>query len=368
MSLRPVLLAALLVVAGLAAGPPAAAQENAQSCSFPVTRTDATDTAVTVESTPERVVALGPSAAQTMWDIGGRDHVVGMPVNPYTSYLAGYDERTNVMNPDGYTVNVERVVNLTPDLVLAPNIVRDDTVEKLRASGLTVYKFRFAADIGDVVEKTALTGRLTGNCAGAAERVDWMEERLATVREAIADEPRPRVIYPLGGGVVAGKGTFLHEVIRTAGGSNVAAAANITGYGRASPEVIVARNPQWLILNEGLPRSAIQMGAYNHTLAGREEQFVRVNPNYANQPAPRVVLAVETIAKTLHPEAYAAANATASPTPTPAPTEPPTPTATATAPPTPSPTPTEAPGQPGFGIVGGLVAIGSLVFLRRATR
>lgn len=351
MPARAVPIVVLLLVVGIA-GIPQVASASPSQCSFPVTSTDATGTEVTVEAPPDRIVALGPSAAQTLWDIDGKDQVIGMPVNEYTSYLEGSEERENVMNPDGFTVNIERVVALEPDLVLAPNIVPDETVEKLREAGLTVYKFRFAASIEDVKAKTVLTGRLTGNCEAAAERVAWMEDRLDTVREAIEDEPRPRVIYPLGGGFVAGEGTFLHQLIQTAGGRNVAAEANITGYARISIEVIVTSDPEWVILNEGLPAGAIQLYAYNHTTAGRLGQFVRVNPNYANQPAPRVVLAVETIAKTLHPDSYAAANTTAIPDTAEPPSRPETATAAGSTP------AAETPGQAGFGL---LIAIAALL-------
>ena len=316
----------------------------ASSCDFPFTATDATGTAVTVDSDPGRIVALQPSAAQTMWEIGARDEVVGMPVSAYTSDLEGYREPVNVVAADGFTVNVEAVVNLTPDLVLAPNVTSSNTVAQLRRAGLTVYHFEEAESIEDVYGKTLLTGQLTGNCDGAAERTARMRVRIDRIREAVADEPKPSLIYPLGGGVVAGSDTFLHEVITTAGGSNLAAEAGISGYGQISAEVIVADDPQWLILNDDLPRSAIQMDAYNETTAIREDQVVRVNPNYANQPAPRVALVVEQIARALHPEAMAAANATASPG-----------AGTTT---TDGPGETDAPGQPGFGLPAGLVAIG----------
>ena len=335
--------------AGVAAAQTTADGESpgADDCEFPITSTDATGTAVTVESDPERIVALQPSAAQTMWEIGARDEVVGMPVSAYTSDLEGYREPANVVAADGFTVNVEAVVNLTPDLVLAPNVTSPETVAQLRRAGLTVYHFEEAESIEDVYGKTLLTGQLTGNCDGAAERTARMRVRIDRIREAVADEPKPSVIYPLGGGVVAGSDTFVHEIVTTAGGSNLAAEAGISGYGQISAERIVADDPQWLILNEQLPLSAIQMDAYNETTAIREGQVIRVNPNYANQPAPRVVIVVEQIARSLHPEAMAEANATTTPsgddgTRT---------TATATT------IDTSTPGQPGFGLVAGLVAM-----------
>ena len=338
------------------AGAVGAATSGGQSCAYPYTATDATGTAVTVESDPERIVALQPSAAQTMWEIGARDEVVGMPVSEYTSDLDGYREPTNVVAADGFTVNVEAVVNLTPDLVLAPNVTSPNTVAQLRRAGLIVYHFGAAESIEDVYGKTLLTGQLTGNCDGAAERTAEMRVRIDRIREAVAEAPTPSVLYPLGGGVVAGSDTFLDEIIETAGGSNLAAAEGISGYGQISAEVIVARDPQWLILNENLPRSAIQMDAYNETTAVREGHVVRINPNYANQPAPRVALVVEQIARALHPEAMAEANATASPTGDGG-------TRTSSAGTMPE---TSGPGQPGFGLVAGIVGIA--VALLAATR
>ena len=331
-------------------------QTTAIECTFPVTRTDATGTEVSIESDPDRIVALQPSAAQTMWEIGARDEVVGMPVGPYTADLEGYREKTSVVGADGFTTNVEAVVNLSPDLVLAPNVTSVETVRQLRRAGLTVYHFREAGSIEDVYAKTLLTGQLTGNCAGAAERVDWMRERIDRVREAVREEDRPTVVYPLGGGVVPGSGTFLHEIVSTAGGRNLAAEVGISGYGQLSAEVIVAEDPQWIILNEQLPLSAIHLEAYNQTTAIQTDQVVRLNPNYANQPAPRVALVVEQIARALHPEAMAEANATASPTGDGG-------TRTSSAGTMPE---TSGPGQPGFGLVAGIVGIA--VALLAATR
>ena len=339
-----VVLAAAVGAVGLAA-PPAAAQA---SCAFPYSHEDSTGTEVTVERRPERVVVLGASAAQTIWEIGGRERVVGMPVQSYTAYLEGADERAPVMNEGGFTVNAEAVVDLEPDLVLAPNVIPVDTVEQLRDAGLVVYRFPAATDLDDVVEKTRLIGRLTGECDGAEATVAWMASRLAAVREAVADEPRPRVVYPLGGGFVAGEGTFIDAILTAAGAENIAARANVTGYRQVSPEVIIAQNPAWIVMPSDLPESAVLDRAYNTTTAVERDQIVRVDANLANQPAPRVVVPVETVARALHPEAFAATEA--SPTPTPVP-------ATAT--------PVESPGQPGFGLAVALGAVVAALLLRR---
>lgn len=356
MDRRPVIVLTVVVAAGLVGGIGAAQPAGTQPCSFPYTATDSTGTDVTVESQPDRIVVLGGSAAQTLWEIGARDEVVGMPVQPYTAYLDGSENRTPVMHEDGFTVNVEVVVGLEPDLVLAPNIIPAETVSTLRDAGLTVYRFEEARTIEAVYAKTELTGELTGHCRAAEATVDSMRTRIDAVREAVADEPRPRVVYPLGGGFIAGEDTFIDAMLTAAGGENIAVAANVSGYQQVSPEVIVEHDPEWIVRSDTLPESELAGPAYNGTTAVQEDQIVVIDGNLANQPAPRIVEPIEAIAQALHPDA----DEPGTPTPTV------TPEPTTLAPTTdPGPTTTESTGQPGFGLGTALGAVLAALLLRR---
>jgi iron complex transport system substrate-binding protein len=301
----------LVVAAGI--GPVAATtaelgSQPAQtaSCSFPVTATDATGTEVTVENEPQRVVALGASTAQTLWEVGAKEKVVGLPVNPTTAYLNGSANRTDIYQADDFTVATEQVVGLEPDLVLAPNVIPNETVRILREAGLTVYKFDFGNSLAGVYEKTNRTGELVGACEGAAETVAATRERVNTIEQAVAGEERPRVLYAQGGGFVAGNGTFIHEIIETAGGDNVAANAGIEGYKQISNETVAARDPQWIIASDV---SLIPTGEpYASTTAFQRNQTIGLNTTLLSQPAPRVVIPMTDIAQQLHPEAMQQAN------------------------------------------------------------
>jgi iron complex transport system substrate-binding protein len=333
-----------------------AANATQEDCTFPVTVEDATGTEVTVEERPERVVVLGASAAQTLWDIGARDRVVGMPVKPYTAYLEGSEERTDVVNQDG-SINQEAVVGLQPDLVLAPSIVPDATVEQLRAAGLTVYKAPFGRSIEDIYAKIDQFGRLVGNCEEATATREEMQARVETVREAVSGEESPRALYYFYN-FTAGNGTFISELVTTAGAENVAASAGVEGYQQLNPEIVADRDPQWLIVQADSPMPAGE--PYASTTAVRENNTVLVSADLISQPGPRVVVPLTKMAKAFHPEAYAAANATATPTPaataTPVETE-------ATDAKTPGAT---AGGGPGFGVAGAIAALlGAALVARR---
>lgn len=291
----------LTVTAGVGsvAAPATAQSGGTVDCAFPVSKTDATGTDVTVEEDPERVVVLRPSAAQVMWAMGAQDEVVGLPINEYTAYLDGRQSKTDVVS-NGELVR-ERIVGLNPDLVLAPNIVQNGTVENLRSAGLKVYRFRDATSFADVTAKTELTGRLVGEFEAAAQVAAKTRAEVAAVEDAVGGVERPRVYYPIGGGWTAGSDTFINDIITTAGASNIAAGP-IDGYDRLSMEIVAEENPQWLVLQAGFP---VPYGeALNTTTAVEAEQFVRVNPDFINQPGPRTVEVLQALTQAFHPDAY----------------------------------------------------------------
>lgn len=281
---------------------PGAGTSTPVDCTFPVTSTDATGTNATVEERPERIVAVGASAAQTLWAINASDRVVGMPVGNSTAYLNGSQNRTEVTDARGYPV-AETVVAQNPDLVLAPNIVDNDTVQSLREDGLTVYRFEAATSVGDVTRKTRLIGRLVGNYEEAATVSARTEGRTTQIRSAVADEDRPRVYYALGGGWTVDEGSFIHDVITAAGGQNVAAGHLNGSYGTLSREIIASEDPEYIVHSSSV---AAPSGApFDETTAVREDQVISVDANYINQPGPRVVTPLEQLAGAFHADAYA---------------------------------------------------------------
>ncbi|WP_256300470.1 PGF-CTERM-anchored ABC transporter substrate-binding protein [Haloarchaeobius salinus] len=389
---RTTLVVALLLVGSLAAvvapvggataamEPTSATAATAQEdCSFPFSATDATGTEVTVEEAPDSVVTLGPAAAQTMVEIGAGSKVVG--ATQYASYLDGSDAWANISGSGRAFVSVERVVAQQPKLVLAENIVSDDTVERLRDAGITVYKFRSASSMDAVLEKVEVTGQLVGACEGASETRDWMETELEVVQRAAEGQESPQALYVFYG-TTPGPDTYINDLMTTAGAENLAASADLeysqAGYARINPEVVANMTVEWLLLNGGQPEPRIpESEAYQNTIAVQEDQTIVLNENYVSQPAPRSVYVMRNLSQAWFPEAYAEANASIrgeASTGTTATSGGPTATATDgsqtdadTNTPTASTDGSDDGGSPGFGVVAALVAALSLAGIARRT-
>lgn len=307
-----------------------------QTCEFPVEIEDGGGETVTVEEEPEEVVVLAPNNAQHMWEIGAEDKVVGMPVNPFTAYLNGSEDRTNVVDDQGMPVQ-EEVVALEPDLVIAASIIPEDSIQQLRDAGLTVYQSPVLVSVEDMYDEVERVGQLVGECEGATETVEETRERMNEVENAVEDEESPTVYYDLGFPFTVGESTLENQLITMAGGENIALEANETGYFEINEEVIAENDPEWLVLAEGAPIPDVT--AIQESTAVQEDQIVRVNPNFISQHGPRNAIPLERMAEAFHAEAMAELDATPTPTPTPEETSTPTPEETPTPDETPTPTP-----------------------------
>ncbi len=310
---RILLALVVLLAAGPALGGVAVANAPGQapaqlgdevSCEFPVELEDADGETVVVEEEPDRVVALQPNAAQHMWSIGAKEKVVGMPVNPSTAYLNGSENRTNILNDEGFS-DPETVVDLEPDLVLAPDVVPDETVETLRDANVTVYRYPLINSFEQMYATVEDVGLLAGEFEGAAETTASVAGTIQAIEEAVADEESPRVYYEFFQ-FTASPGTIDHEVITRAGGENIVQEGDFgPAYGQLSDELLVERDPEWLVLQEGAPIPDSE--ALQQTTAVQEDQIIRIDSNFISQHGPRTLEPLRTIAEALHPEAIESA-------------------------------------------------------------
>jgi len=373
-----VVLVVLLATAGVPAlGGTVAAQDDATNatCGYPFTATDATGTDVTVSDEPERVVVVGASGTQTMWEIGAREKVVGIWKSPYTTYLDGAADVPNVATDFGYA-NVEKVLAQDPDLVLLANIQKNSTAEKLRQNGTTVFKFDAATSFQDIYEKTRLTGKLVGNCEGANETATWMQNQVQKVKAATDEVEAKSMHYPMGSGYAPGPTSFITDIMNTAGAHNIILNGDFSGATASgvSGEFVLQQNPEWLLasytpamVNETPTGTealeSVATDALKQTQAYQNGNIVVVNGNYLSQPAPRVVYPLVNITKALHPDAWESVNSTTTTTTSSGTTTAPSTTTTSAA----TTTTTNAEGStPGFGVLAALAALaGALVVARR---
>jgi len=270
--------------------------------------TDEVGRTVEVPQPVRRIVSLAPSLTETVFALDAGDRLVGdtsaddFPAAAKTIAHVG----------DSLAPSLEEIVVLHPDLVLATkDMNRRETVEALARLGLAVY-VTDPLSIDDVLLSTSHIARLIG----AGDRGDTVDQemrvRLFDLTMRLANIPPRRVLFvvwtePL---ISIGKRTFLADALAHAGAQSVVEIAD--GWPQISFEYVLKLQPDYLVFAGSLgDANAPPIEELSKLPGWRDLDAVRngriaIVSDAIDRPAPRMVDAIEQLARMLHPEAFAA--------------------------------------------------------------
>jgi iron complex transport system substrate-binding protein len=296
----------LLVALALA---PAACQAGSAPSEEPLQWTDGLGRQVALSAPAQRIVSLAPSNTEILFAVGAGAQVVGR--DEPSDFPAEAAEVSSIGSTFGQ-LNTEAIVALQPDLVLAASITAPEQVQALEDLGLTTYVLPNPNDFAGFYQNLQIVGELTGQQAGAAELAAGLEARVAAVADRIQGADRPRVFYEADASDptapwTTGSGTFQSVLIDLAGGTNVA--AEITGWGQFSLEQLVSVDPQVIVFGSGsfVPTTVDSLAArpgWGTITAITDGRVFAIDTNWVDRPGPRLVEALEAMARFVHPELF----------------------------------------------------------------
>lgn len=315
------LLALTLLLAACApavATPPQATEIPATEASslFPPTPetenisiTDGLGRQVILAEPAQKVVSLAPSNTEILFAIGAGGQTVGRDM--FSDYPAEALSLPDIGGSMG-EYNLEAIVALQPDLVLAAEINPTELVKSLEDLGLTVFYLANPTSLEEMYDNLGIVAQLTGRETEAAALVESLKARVAAVDEKIIPlSSRFSVFYEIDASNssqpwTAGKGTFITLLIERAGGYNIA--AELDAYPQLSIEQIVADDPMFIILGDAMwgvtVESVGQRPGWENLAAVQNGNIFPFDDNLASRPGPRLVDGLEELAKILRPELF----------------------------------------------------------------
>jgi iron complex transport system substrate-binding protein len=254
----------------------------------------------------QRIVSLAPSLTETIYALGLQDRIVGD--TDYCDFPADAQKKTKVggaINP-----SLEQIVALRPDLVLVTkSLNRLETVNSLDGLGIPTY----ATDPHTVQEIVSSTQRLADVLGvpevGATLRAD-LEHHVSDLQQRLSELPPRRVLFivwsdPL---ISVGKGTFIADAMRLAGAISIVDSAQ--DWPHMSLEEVVRLQPEFLVFAASHSDSGqndfdvlAERPGWRGLDAVRNRHFAVIS-DAVNRTAPRIVSAIEDLARQLHPEAF----------------------------------------------------------------
>jgi len=250
-----------------------------------------------------RVISLAPNLTELLFALGAGDQVVG--VDNYSDQPARPLTHIPKVGSD-YEPSIEKMVALSPDVVFTSlSANRRETAEALERLGVPVF-VTDTRSIVDVDRTLRSLGELTGHAAQAGAEIRRLHEGLQRVARRVAGRPRPRVLVvvwsdPL---FVAGKRTFVNDLIEVAGGTNVA--SDVSGFSKYPLERVLRLLPDVIVLPthsapEQGPRAVRYWENWPELPAVRDRRVEAVEASVIIRPGPRLVEGAQLLARLLQP-------------------------------------------------------------------
>jgi iron complex transport system substrate-binding protein len=256
------------------------------------------------------VVSLAPNLTEIVFALGDGEHLAGD--TNFCDYPEEATKKPHVGGP--INPNLEQIVALTPSVILATkSINRRETVDALARIGLPVY-VTDPHSVDDMIASVEHLGAVLHTDKTTAPLAGDLRERLADLDRHLAGRTPSRVLFvvwtaPL---ISIGRDTFIADALRHARAQSVVDTA--TEWPRVSLEEIVRLQPEFLIFPSAHAGNTQHEIEALRTLPGwRDLDAIRrgniiVISDAINRPAPRMVDAIEQLARALHSDSFASRN------------------------------------------------------------
>jgi iron complex transport system substrate-binding protein len=251
-----------------------------------------------------RILSLVPARTDILLALGAADRLIARTQFDTDPRLDSLPSLENALTP-----SVEWVVARNPDLVIAwPDQQSRSVVTRLIELGIPVYASRVET-LAELRHSVHDLGLLVGRRAAADSIVGALDSALAAVTRSVAALPRRSVLYlvDIEPPLAAGPGTFVHELIEAAGGSNVMADAKAL-WPMVSVEHVLERQPAVVLIasEQRTTQATLEWlrahAGWRDLVAVRMGDVHVLSADLFNRPGPSLIAAVGVLADAIHAE------------------------------------------------------------------
>lgn len=261
---------------------------------------------VNLTAAPQHIVCLGSAFTEIAFDLGAKDRVVA--VDKSSEFLLGEGDNITSLGATS-SISLEAIMAQDPDLVVIWNFNMYSTfISNMEDAGVKVAAF-YPKNVTTILHTIDVMGEAIGEKTKADAMVADMQGRIDAIVEKtrnLSESERPKVYLELmsKGGQTVGNGTMSNDLIEMAGGVNIF--NNGTGNWMASKESIIEKNPDIIVIENQSTKTNDDLKATlgSSVTAVANDDIYRIDGSTLTT-SPRVVDALENLAKWLHPELFA---------------------------------------------------------------
>ena len=260
----------------------------------PVIVRDDTGSTIKLPAPAQRIVSLAPHATELLFAVGAGSRIVGTLDTSDWPVAAKAIPRVG----DSRSIDLERILTLSPDLIVTWPWTAPAQVEVLRARGIPVFT-TMPVTIDGIAANLERIGVLAGDPAAGWRESKAFRDRLAQMRARNAEARKVRVFYEIWDAPLytIGGRHLITQAIEVCGGENIfaaltlpAPAVDVEAVLAAKPEAIIAgaergARPGWL---DGWRR-------WKELPAVAKDRLYAVDADLLHRPGPRFLDGVDAL-------------------------------------------------------------------------
>lgn len=253
---------------------------------------------VTLARPAQRIISLAPHITEALFAAGAGNKIIG--VSAYSDYP---EEAKKITHVGGYpSLDLEKIISLKPDLVIAWASGKREQIEKLKAFGLSVFysEPRYPRDIADTIERF---GILAGTTKIANKSSKEFMHHYNTLKKQYAAKTKVKVFYqvwdqPM---MTVSSKHLISSIIELCGGENV-----FGGLTALTPQIslesVLAARPE-VIISGGAGKTGSlwkkEWEAWPEVPAVRNGQLYFIDPSLMQRVGPRILQAADKLCEDL---------------------------------------------------------------------
>lgn len=190
----------------------------------------------------KRIISLTPSITENIYLIGADDKLVGCTSYCTQAVAAGVQQVGSTVE-----VNVEKIVTLQPDLVLAMELTKPQDIASLKKLGIRVEIINTPKNFTEICEQTIRIGKLVGNTSEAEKLIQSSKSIVEDIRNNSKNLSKSKIFFQIGANPIFTvlQNTFMDDYISICNGENIAAGMT---KGTMTRESILIKNPDVIII------------------------------------------------------------------------------------------------------------------------
>jgi iron complex transport system substrate-binding protein len=229
------------------------------------------------ESRFSRIVLIANGSFEIVKALGYESKVVGVGITEK------YNNSDIAQVTDGHDFNLEKVLNVNPDLILIDTntALSSQIDDQLTRLGIVKYELSFVNTVEGIRDKILEIANVLGTPKAGSELIANLNQILGNKQTGI----RAAFLYLRGSNsiyLIGGKGSGADDLISSAGGVDVGALKFNTAFTPLTPEAMVELNPDvFLLMNKGLESVGgiagfAKLPGVAQTNAGKNQRIITV--------------------------------------------------------------------------------------------